>query len=58
MAQIQIGINIDGELEGSFNDVTKLGQDIRKTLETVLTNKVADPTIVIQRIDTTSALDI
>ena len=55
---IQIAINIDGELEGSFKDVTKLGQDIRKVLEGVLTNKVHDPVITIQRVETTEAVDM
>lgn len=55
---IQIGINIEGELEGSFEEVTKLGQDIRKVIESVLTNKVVNPVITIQRIDNSTAVDM
>lgn len=58
MTQIQIGINIEGSLEGSFTEVNNMGNALREAIQGVLTGKVVSPTITIQRIDNAVAVDI
>lgn len=58
MTQIQIGINIEGSLEGSFTEVNNMGSALREAIQGVLAGKVVSPTITIQRIDNAVAVDM